>query len=998
MWAAPAARALDPSVPLAALHHDSWTAKNGAPGEVSALAQTRDGWLWVGTAEGLFRFDGIRFRRFEPQPGDAAPRPLVTALTALQDGGLLIGYLRGGVALLKDGRLRGFPTMGPDGKPLGPVFSTVIDTDGALWMATTRGLLRLDGARWTNAGAALGLGAGATSNLMLDQYGQLWVAEGRKLYVKKRGAVRFVPVLDGVDAVNLIASPDGRLWADTHERLVPVPPQHEGPVRPVPDWLARANGQENGLFDRDGNYWSLGCPVGICRVAGVGAGPARELRPNAGPRERLDQPWQLNSTTTNVLFEDRDGNLWVGSQAGLERFRHNRVQAVALQGGERVFSFANAPDGSLLALATPTGTMWKLTAQGAQALPERLPPGPMGALANATDGALLVALPDAIERRTAAGVERIAYPAMPDGARPWTQRIVDDGTALWIRVGRVGLFRRDAAGWRGEAELGLPPAATVSERGKPGEMWFGYDGGVIVHYAAGRVTRYALATGTGLGAITYLHVGEHVIAAGDSGMAILSGGRFRYLSAADPDVLANVSGMVVVPNGDRYFNGKRGIVHVTAADWRASVAQPEVPLRYTLLGALDGYPGAAATIGRQPTAVAGPDGQLWFAASTGLARVDLTRPEPRPAPPRVRIETLVARRERHVDLPEHLALPAGTSSFRIEYTALSYRTPETVRFRYRLQGVDADWQEAGTRRAVSYTNVGPGTYRFEVEAEDELGQRDTAPAALTVDIPPTFTQSRWFAVLGALLAGGAVYLLYRLRLRQATQRIAERLAERERIARALHDSFLQSVQGLVLTFHAALSELPAGSPSRAKLERAMLLAERVIEEGRDEVQRLRSPDGPEGDVGAALAQVGAVLQEGHDARFALHVEGERTALRGPLNCEVYHIGREALINAFRHAGARHVVATLDYGADAFVLRIADDGRGLPPEVALSGRRSGHWGIPGMHERAERAGGTLRLYGGDGGGTVVELTVPRTAAYEDAGWRLPRLWPAAQGAR
>jgi signal transduction histidine kinase/ligand-binding sensor domain-containing protein len=991
--AAPA-HALDGRIPLAAYHHDIWTAKNGAPAEVSALAQGRDGWLWVGSADGLYRFDGVRFRRLEARAGDAAPLPLVTALTALRDGSLLIGHMRGGVQRLQGGRLLGYPATGPDGKPLGAVYSTHVDADGRLWAATTRGLLRLEEGHWADAGKALGLGGGKASNLTVDQYGQVWVAEGRRLWVLRRDAVRFAAVLDDVDAVNLLASPDGRLWLDTHERMVPVPPQHAGIALPRPDWMAQAGSQENGLFDRDGNFWSLACPVGVCRIAGVAARPSAPMWPNAEPRERLDQPWQLSSLTANALFEDRDGNLWIGTQNGLERFRHNRVQPVVLQGGERVFSLSHAADGAVLALATPTGILWQLTRDGAIPAaqgtgpglfgPKSFVTGPFGTLVDgAAAGTQVAALADVIERRSAAGVERIPYPAalVNGGVITPAQQVIDDGVALWAGTSRGGLFRHGLDGWRSAESLGIPNPVYSAARGAPGEIWFGHDAGAITRYrAGGAIMRYAPADGSGLGTITFLHAQGDVIAAGHTGMAVLKDGRFRRLASDDPETLMSVSGMAVASNGDRYFNGKRGVVRVTAAAWREALAQPDRPLRGTLMGALDGYPGTASTLGRRGTAIAGTDGQLWFAASGGLARIDTTRAEPVPLPPQVKIETLVARQVRHVDCEKKVTLAPGTSSFRIEYTALSYRTPETVRFRYRLDGVDSGWQEVATRRAVSYTNVGPGTYRFHVEAEDELGQKNAAPAAIDITIEPTFMQTPLFLGLCALLAGAAIYLLHRLRLRQATARVAERLGERERIARALHDSFLQSVQGLILTFHAAAAGLTAGSAAREKLERAIVLAERVIDEGRDEVQRLRSPDGPEGDLASALASVGAVLQEAHGIPFQLHGEGTTLALQGDANCEAYHVGREALINAFRHAGATQVTVTLDFSAERFLLRVADNGSGLPPEIAARGGRGGHWGIPGMHERAKRAGGTLRIVDGAAGGTLVELTIPGRAAY------------------
>lgn len=993
---APGARALERKVSLSDYHHDIWTAKDGAPGEIAAMAQTSDGWLWIGSSNGLYRFDGVQFRRFEALSGEALPRRPITALTALRNGDLLIGYIYGGVSLLSKGHLQHAPSM--LGKVLvGPVVSTVRDEDGVLWASTNNGLLQLKNGAWENVGQALGLPPGRTSNLVLDQYEQLWVVAGEQLLVLPRGAQRFRSVMSGYSAVNLSASPDGRLWLDTHEQLVPVPPQHAGPVRPRAPWQAQAEGQESGLFDRDGNYWTLACP-GVCRTDGVGLGPSTVQRPIATPDSKLDQAWQVSSLTANVLFEDRDGNIWVGTQAGVERFRNNRLTKARLSGGERMFSFARGADGHVLAWARPTGELWQLRADAPARLLERLPPGPFGVLANAADGALLLAGTDHIERRTGGGVERIAYPPAADGkpGQVRATRILDDGRDVWITIGGRGTFRLHDGQWQTQAELGLPPGiffVAAGERAGTGAapMWFGYNDGEVLRFDNGHVTRYAAQGEHEIGAITYLHGGRDVIAAGNVGLAVLRGGQFHRLTAADPDVLARVSGMVVTPNGDRWFNGGKGVVHVRAADWQATLAAPRQPLKYVLYGVSDGYPDFAATAIRLPSAIADADGQLWFAGVSGIVRLDSTATPPLPHAPRVQVETLAAQGKRHLDFSRPLELAPGTTSLRLEYTALSYTMPEALRFRYRLDGVDDEWQEAGPRRAVSYTKLGPGDYRFRVAAVNQFGQWSEREAVVALRILPTFTQTPLFYALCALVAAGLLYLLYRLWLRQATLRIATRMAERERIARALHDSFLQSVHGLTLSFQSALGGLPPDSAGRQKIERVLLMADKVMEEGRDEVLDLRSGAMRDGDLGQSLALIGEVLQESHRSVFSLRTVGKPRALEEQAACECYAIGREAMMNAFRHAEAAAVQVELHYQADEFRLQVLDDGKGIAPGLAQQGR-AGHWGLTGLFERARRIGAQVVVEPRDSGGTRVLLTVPAACAYAgQARWKrwLPR---------
>ncbi|SHN09145.1 Histidine kinase-, DNA gyrase B-, and HSP90-like ATPase [Duganella sacchari] len=988
---APGAWALDSKVTLNDYHHDIWTGKDGAPGEISSMAQTADGWLWIGSSNGLYRFDGMRFRRFEALPGEVAPQRPITALTALRNGDLVIGYIYGGISVLSKGHLTHSPSM-LGGTLLGPVSSAAMDQNGVLWAATGHGLLQLANHEWRNVGKALGVPPGRVSNLIIDQYDQIWLAAGQQLLMLAKGGQRFRTVLSGYGVINLSESPDGRLWLDTRDKLVPVPPQHRGPDKPRPAWLAQSEGQENGLFDRDGNYWMLACP-GVCRSDGLGSGPATTLTPAAHPDSRLDQPWQLSSLTGNILFEDRDGSMWVGTQAGVERFRNNRLTQARLNGGERFLSFARDSSGHVLAWAKPTGEIWQLSKDAPARVVERGAAGNFGVLGNAADGALLVAGVDHIERRYADKTERIAYPPDPDkpsGDVP-VARIMDDGRALWVTISRRGTFRWHDGRWQTQAELGLPPGIFFAAPGAPGAMWFGYNDGVVLHFDQGRITRYAPQGDHDVGAITFLHGGDEVIAGGSAGLAVLRGGQFRRIGAIDPEVLSRVSGMVIAANGDHWFNGGKGVVSVRAADWQAAVAAPDKPLKYVLYGVLDGYPGFAATAIRLPSAIADADGQLWFAGVSGIAQLDSTRVYPAPHPPQVKIETLVAQGNRYLDFAQPVTLAPGTTSFRIEYTALSYTMPEGLRFRYRLEGVDADWQDPGARRAVSYTNLGPGDYRFRVAAVNQFGQWNDEEASIAVRILPTFTQTRWFYALCALGVAGVLYLLYLLWLRQATMRFATRMAERERIARALHDSFLQSVHGLTMSFQTALSGLPEDSVARQKIERVLLLADKVMEEGRDEVQDLRSGAMGNGDLAHGLTLVGEVLQESHGSVFSLRTAGTPRTLESQAACEAYSVAREAIMNAFRHAQASTIQVELNYGDDQFMVQVLDDGKGIDADVIRNGR-TGHWGLTGLFERAARIGGHIAIDHRAGGGTRVMLTVPAACAYAgQARWKryIPR---------
>jgi signal transduction histidine kinase len=342
-----------------------------------------------------------------------------------------------------------------------------------------------------------------------------------------------------------------------------------------------------------------------------------------------------------------------------------------------------------------------------------------------------------------------------------------------------------------------------------------------------------------------------------------------------------------------------------------------------------------------------------------------------------------------LDLTAPVSLVPGTSAFRIEYTALSYHAPELVQFKYRLIGVDTDWQDAGSRRDISYTKMTPGDYQLQIAAVDGMGQWSVKEIGLIVRIPPTFIQSRYFDALCVVFGGIFLYLIYRLRLNLATQRNAIRVTERERIARALHDSFLQSVHGLVMVFQTALSSLSSESEARNKIERVLTLADRVIEEGRDEVQELRSSLMTEGNLPKALEVVGTLLQDTSECAFTVRVEGAETKLRETVLREAYNIGRESLINAFRHANAERVDLVLGYTAENFTMQVNDNGSGIPAETLARGNAQGRWGLLGMRERTEQLDGALEVTS-DSSGTRIRMTVPASRAYANLA-RVQRWW-------
>jgi signal transduction histidine kinase len=394
------------------------------------------------------------------------------------------------------------------------------------------------------------------------------------------------------------------------------------------------------------------------------------------------------------------------------------------------------------------------------------------------------------------------------------------------------------------------------------------------------------------------------------------------------------------------------------------------------------------------TVIEGSDGRIWFDGNLGIGWLDPAdiRGSLAPSPALIRSVTATGRT---YSPREPLSLAPGTRDLQVDYTAVSLSRPDRVRFRYQLQGFDQGWVDAGPRRQAFYTNLRPGLYRFRVAAADEGRHWNETTAPIRITIPPTFLQGRSFALLCIATVIALLWLAYTARIRQLTaglrSRLEERVAERERIARELHDTLLQGVQGLILMFQTATEEIPPDNPARKLMEEALDRADNVLIEGRDRVKDLRLPPVSNPDLAAVVSEIGAKLAHEESNRFKLSVDGTPRPLEPIVRDELLRIAKEGLTNAFRHAHARMIEAEIIYRRWDLRLRVRDDGCGIDPMILKQGRPD-HWGLLGMRERARRIHAAFDVWSRVGSGTEIELRVPARIAYRRCGRHL-RWWPA-----
>lgn len=992
--ASPAGFAAAPEAPQ--YHHTGWSTQAGAPADVWALAQGQDGYLWLGTGTGLYRFDGIRFEQYPPAEAQQFASRNITALRATSDGALWIGFLLGGASVLRDGKLTHYRIQ--DGAPAGMALGFAEDGDGVIWMAADGGLARFDGRRWTAVGEDWDYHADHADAVLADARGDLWVTTGETLVHLPRGERRFRSTGERVGpSASLAESPDGTLWLSDGLHGTRAVPDARRPDR-IPRTLSPTDFLQlaNMRIDRWGVLWGTDrSGGGVVRVsARTGLGQGDSLRPgdiDAVLRKRDG----LSSDKTVPVLEDREGNIWVGTNLGLHRFRYNNVNALQDEQLTQQVTYAIATTPGHGTLVSSGPRLYRLHEGRAHLLAQANVRNLAGILVSGSQ--VWVSSPTELLRLENGSLIRIPAPEAVDGAQ--LTLLEGDGSggvlAMWEPW---GLYRFDGGGWhRIGAGATQPRHATALLRDPRGGVWIGYPDSVLAHWDGKRHRRYSAAEGLDIGAVTALAAfDDAVLVAGETGLAAIHRGRVHRIRTHPANQLLGVTGIVTSADAV-WFNGMRGVARIAQGDLRRAFEDTAEPLPLRVFDMADGLPGLAQQATVTPTAMRDRDGRLWFATNQGVATIDPARLHSNDVVPPVVIRELVADGRRYSPAPG-LRLPKGSRDLRIDYTALSLSVPERVRLRYRLSGVDRDWQEAGDRRQAFYTNLGPGHYRFQVSAANDSGIWNPVAAEMAFAIEPRFIQTWWFVLLCA--AGGAALLfaLYLWRLRQIAERLRARLEERhrerERIARELHDTLLQGVQGLALRFQAIANGIPAEDLTRRAMEKALDRVDEVVEEARDRVSELRDTSSATAmELPEAFAHLGGELSEFNPVEFRVIVEGRLPKIDPLVRDEIYRIGREALVNAFHHAHANRIEVEICCDRDQLRLRFRDDGQGMSEDVQTSGSRAGHWGLSGMRERANGIGAELSIWSRPGLGTEVELRMPvpahaRSPRHAWRRWLLP----------
>jgi signal transduction histidine kinase/ligand-binding sensor domain-containing protein len=954
------ARAQSTDGPLSDYTVTTWNENDGLPaGRISGLAQDAEGYLWLATDAGLVRFDGVRFDAWGTLGEKRLPVGAVTALISARDRSLWVGVNgRSPIARIKDGNLTYYDER--DGFVGNYTLSFFEDHDGAIWAGSFQGLFRFDGHRWQRMNEAQGLADGSVLAIYEDRDRRMWVATSTAIFRKDPASEHF----EQVDVIAISSNvwqsfsedANGTVWMSDFKEGFRVPTRS---ARPSP--TQRGWGVEL-LHDRRGNFWVGTLGRGLWRIRDAAAGGRPRL-------EEITVEQGLASNAVQSLLEDKEGNIWLGTLSGLQRLAPHRVQPLK-----------DLPIPRAIEL-TPDGSVWVGTAAGLVRF------WPSGARRNYTEadglpGQVVLALyADAkgdLWVSTERGVARFSHERfsgllLAPGER--VQRILGltgSGDTLWLRDFYLRLFRYR----NGELTLAadVPDshrrAASSVYAGPSGNLWVGSTNGSLgLRSRTGAFEAHELGIGNVVAMFEDARGGFWV--GGDDGLSYYENGQFTTITRRN-GFPGGVKSIADDELGFVWIGTEVGILRMDRGEVSQVAADPAHEVRYRRFNTSDGVAGVPFAEG-SPSGVRARDGRLWFIASSGITIIDPRHLGEVAPPPAVRIESVTAD-ARVMPLGSALDLPARTSHLQIGFTTTALSDPMRMRFRYRLEGFDREWVDAGSSRQASYTNLPPRQYHFQVMASAGDGRWGEPGAALEFSIQPMFYQTLWFYVACGLTVFLMVYAAWQIHVRQVRRQFALVLAERIRMSRAIHDTLLQGLAALALQVD-DLSHVPdLSSPfGKHRILNIRRQVEEYIRQARRSILDLRTPSLASRDLPQALREAAERAIGDKQVTLDISVNGAPQSYAPSVEEQLLLIGQEAVSNAVQHGQARRVAVEIDYAHDETRLRVIDDGCGFDLESAAAA--NGHYGLLSMRERAEQVKGKFTIASAPGSGTKVETVVP-----------------------
>jgi signal transduction histidine kinase/ligand-binding sensor domain-containing protein len=986
-----AASALEPSTPLERYSRQTWLMENGLPqNTVQALAQTRDGFLWLGTEAGLVRFDGAGFQLFDRTTNPRLPGNDVRCLLESSDGALWIGT-SDGLARWRNGEVTAYTTQ--QGLPANGIRSLVETSDKVLWAWTDSGLAHLAADRF--AANDLGFPASSIAAVLLDRRGGLWVETGSGGADYRDGKWASTDeYFSTQDRTTFFASLPGGGIALASQSKLEIAHGSFSTARPQ-DVFTRFNvGKELPgtriqamMADREGSLW-VGTNGGLVRVRAD------------GKVERFPVTDSLARASILSLLEDREGNLWIGTETdGVHILRDQRFRIFDARDGLSSDAITTVVDDA-------AGTLWVGTREGGlntisanakvktYTVRDGLSSNVILSLDAGSQGEIWAGTPDGLNRIAGGRIDVItSADGLPDDFI--RSLLADADGSLWIGTRRGLTHWKSAAGAISFANAAAQMQTYTSSNGlgsdlvgamardAGGDLWVATLAG-LSRLHAGAIENFTTANGLSSSVVTALLPradGTLLIGTEDHGWDAWDGHEF-HAQMQNGLSMGAVRAILDDKLGHLWFATQSGIARCDYAAVKDPGSMPACT-HWMEFGTADGLRSRETATNSHPSAWRSRDGRLWFATPRGLVEVDPARFQVNQLPPPVAIERFtvddLAQPPLH-GAPLHGAdvrtrVSAGHVHFEFDYAGLSFIAPQKVMYRYMLEGFDRSWTDAGSRRTAYYTNIPPGHYTFRVQAENNDGVWNTEGAAFSFELEPHFYQTLWFYALLLAAIAASLALLIRLRVSRAEREFKAVLGERSRIAREIHDTLAQGYVGISVQLEvlAELLRQRRVDDAQKHLNQAREQVRSDLSDARQSIWALRTQDSRETTLPVKIRRIAERAQgNGLEAHFNLF--GAYRALPAETEQEILRIAQEAIHNVKKHAEASELKVQLRYLPDEVGLEVRDDGKGIETNGKLE-PGPGHYGLTGMKERAAAIGGTLEVCGAPGAGTTVRLKAP-----------------------
>lgn len=901
--------------------HQTWRSENGLPqNSVNSILQTADGYIWLATDGGLARFDGLKFTVFDSENTPQLRDNHIRALLETKDKSLWIATADG-LIQLRNGKFTAFTTA--EGLPGNNVLSLIQNAQGDLSVTTTEGVAIYRNGRYVPQPGNNSLGK---TIILTDRLGRLWTGSNDGLTIYKSGMTRKLDLrqwLSSTKVTALFQDTAGTIWVGTETGAVRIVSENVYAVS-SPDSISQS-AVLSFFEDREGDIW-----------VGTDSSGVTVFRNQRFRKFRRDDG--MPDDLVRCIFEDSHGIVWAGTNGhGLRRF------------DGRTFSSFTTADG--------------------------LSSDVILSLAADARGHLLVGTPDGLNIVQQDHVQWLtSADGLPDDLVRSIYKDMDD--SLWLGTRRGLAHYAAGATTTYTTADGLASNLTGAiSRGKNGCLWVGTLKGLVC-LTRGRITRPASLARLQDQPITALFEDSGAvlwIGTDTEGLVRLAGDH-EFLYPSTLGLPKTVSGIVEDSHDQLWITSTHGLFRLSKRELNAYAAAGSGTVSVTSYGTGDGLPVNEFSTGGHPTVWKDHQNTIWLASAKGVVSIDASHTAPNRIPPSVAIEQITAG-DRLLDPPRQAALGPDLSRLSFTYTGLSFAAPQQVRFKYRMEGFDRTWIEAGTNRSASYTNLPPGNYRFVVLARNNDGIWNKEGAALSFQMLPHYYQTNWFRAIVLLAIAALCYAIYRLRVNYVRTQLNAVMAERNRIAREIHDTLAQAFVGVSLKLELVRRLLPASSESAGEvLVQAQGLVQHSLAEARRSIWDLRSEAGPAESLGSKLSQ--AVRQAAPDKRLdiAIEVTGASQPLPPRMETEVLRIGREAVMNVVRHANASRVDITLAFDSTRARMTIRDDGQGFVLDE-FANVAGAHFGLRGMRERAEAIKAKLSVTSALGQGTQICLELP-----------------------